>query len=346
MFSKRMKISTASKFCYRFGTGLRAGADLVRLLSSEASQAKGHEQTAMHKLLAGAKEGEQLSEIMAANQAYFPPLMTAMTRVGEATGRLERALLTLSEHFQRQIATRRLFFGAIAWPMLQLIAAIGVISLLIYLMGVLVPAGGGKMADILGFGLRGGSGVLWFWLYCGIVFSVIGGVVWAFFKNLGGVQNLAPLLYMIPKAGPSIQTITISRFCWTMAMALDSGLDPIQSIRLSLDSTDSDYYRASGDDAENAIRGGATLAGAIEATEVFPTEFIARVDIAEHSGTDAESMQQLAVEYDERAKTAIKWLTGLATIIIRVGVALFLIFLIFRIASTYIGALNGAMQPI
>ena len=63
-------------------------------------------------------------------------------------------------------------------------------------------------------------------------------------------QNVVPLIYMIPKLGAAIQTITISRFCWTMALALDSGLDPIRSIRLSLDSTDSEYYQSAADDAE------------------------------------------------------------------------------------------------
>lgn len=57
-------------------------------------------------------------------------------------------------------------------------------------------------------------------------------------------------------------------------------------------------------------------------------------------------MGQLAKEYDERAKGAIRWLTGLATILIRVTVTLFLVYLIFKIAGTYLGALNGAFDPI
>jgi type II secretory pathway component PulF len=269
-----------------------------------------------------------------------------MTRVGEATGRLERALLSLGEHYQHQLATRRMFVQSIAWPMLQLIAGILVLSLLIYLMGVLVPAGGGQMADVLGFGLRGGTGVLKFWLYLAIFFGTIALLVWAFMRNVAGIQNLIPLIYMIPVVGPSIQTLAISRFCWTMALSLDAGLDPIRSIRLALDSTDSDFYRAGADDAEKAIRGGSTLAGALQQTSLFPDDFIGRVAISEHSGTDAESIEFLAREYDERAKSAIKMIAGLATIVIRTSVILVFVYLIFRIASTYINALNSAMEPI
>lgn len=346
MFSPQMNLKAAEQFCYRFGTGLKAGGDLLKLLSSETNQGSPRQRDAMAMLVEGAKKGEQLSTLMEGERSFFPPLMIAMTRVGEATGRLERALLALGEHYQHQLATRRMFIQSIAWPMLQLIAGIGVISLLIYLMGILVPAGGGKMADILGFGLYGASGVLKFWMYLAIFFGGIWLCVWAFMRNVGGVQNLIPLLYKIPVIGPSIQTIAISRFCWTMAICLDSGLDPIRSIRLSLDSTNSDYYRAGSQDAEDAIRNGATLSGALQATDMFPADFIGRIDISEHSGTDAESIGYLAREYDERAKSAIKMLAGAATILIRVTVILVFVFLIFRIAATYINALNGAMAPI
>ncbi len=346
MFSKRMKLSSAAKFCHRFGTGLKAGADLVRLLESEANHGAENERQAMRLLVQGAKKGEHLSSVMAANQAYYPPLLTAMTRVGEATGRLDRTLLTLGEHFQHQLTTRRMFISSITFPTLQLFGGIMVISLLIYLMGILTPAGGGEMADVLGFGMRGGSGVLKFWAYIAVFLGTVGAAVWAFFNNVGGIQNLAPLIYKIPKIGPSIQTITISRFCWTMALSLDAGLDPIRSIRLSLDSTDSDYYRGMADDSEKAIRAGSTLAGALQATDLFPRDFITRVEISEHSGTDAESMDYLAKEYDERAKTAVKWLAGAATLLIRTFIILVFVFLIFRIASTYLGAISGASEDI
>lgn len=340
-----MKLSTASKFTYRLGTGLKAGGDLLRLLQSEAGMGPAKHREAMQQLIAGVKRGESLSSVMA-EESYFPRVMTAMTRVGEETGRLERSLLTLSEHYQHQIATRRTFLSSIAWPMLQLVAGILVISLLIYLMGVLSPPTGGQMTDLLGFGLRGGSGVLWFWFYLSLFFGTLALLIWAFLRNVGGVQNLIPLVYMIPLIGPSLQTITISRFCWTLSLALSAGLDPIRSITLSLDSTDSDYYRGAAGDAEQAIRRGASLSESLQATGLFPEDFIQRIDIAEHSGTDAESIEHLSQEYDERAKQAIKVLAGTATVVIRVTVMLVLIFLIFRLASTVFGFYQLPNEPL
>jgi len=346
VFSPRMKLASAAQFCHRLGVGLRAGADLIKLLDSEASHGSSHQRRAMRLLSEGAARGELLSTVMENEQPFFPRLMTAMTRVGEETGRLERTLLSLATHYEHQKKIRKDFIASIAYPALQLLGAVMVVSLLIYLMGILSPAGGGEMADVLGFGLRGGSGVLWFWLYVGLVLGMVFTVVFAFSRNIAGIQNIVPLIYMIPKIGTAIQTITISRFCWTMALSLDAGLDPIRSIRLSLDSTDSEYYQSAANDAEDAIRNGASLAGALQATNVFPRDFIERVDISEHSGTDAESMDHLATEYDERAKTAIRMLSAAASIIVRTSVMLFLVYMIYRVGATYIGAVNQAMEPI
>lgn len=339
MFSRKMKLTNASKFCYRFGTGLKAGADLMKLLSSEASHGPEVQRQAMAKVAAGAKRGELLSTMMAQDK-FFPPLMTAMIRVGEETGKLEHTLLTLSEHYQQQLATRRAFISSVAWPSLQLFAGVGVISLLILIMGMF------DMADVLGFGLRGVSGVLWLWFYL-LLFCVapLALMIWAFFRNVGGVQNLIPLVYKIPFIGPAIQTITISRFCWTLSLSLAAGLDPIRSIKLSLESTNSDYYRAAADDAEDAIRRGATLAGTLEATNLFPDDFLQRIEIAEHSGTDAESIDYMTKEYDERARRAIAVIAGVATIVIRVTVMIVLIVLIFRIFKTaYMDPINEALN--
>ncbi|MGC6444653.1 MAG: type II secretion system F family protein [Rubripirellula sp.] len=339
-----MKLEAASKFTYRLGTGLGAGADLVRLLQSEASLGSARHRAAIWHLVHGTKGGESLSDLMQSN-SYFPSLMTSIVRVGEETGKIEEALLTLSKHYEHQIETRRSFISSITWPALQLVAGIMIISIMIYLLGVLTT-GGGQMTDMLGLGLRGSAGVLKFWLYLAIFFGVIAACIFAFARNLGGVQNLIPIIYRIPIFGSSLQTLTIRRLCWTLSIALGAGIDPIRAITLGLDSTDSDYYRDGAEKSKKAIRGGASLSEALRATEVLPADFIQRVDIAEFAGVDAESFAQLSKEYDERAKQAMKILSGIATGVVRIVVMGVLIFMIFRIASSVFGFYQIPNEPI
>ena len=228
----------------------------------------------------------------------------------------------------------------------MLTAAICVISLLIYLMGILTPPGGGQMTDLLGWGLRGGTGVLIFWGYLLTFFGILGGASFCFFRNVAGVQNMVPLIYMVPKLGQSIQTITIARFCRALSIALGAGLEPTASIALALDATDSDYYRAARDDTEQSILEGATLSTALDKTGIFPDDFIGKIEIAEHSGTDSESIAFLAAEYDERAQGAMKIISRTISGAILVSVAFFFLYTIFRILSVVLGFYQEAFEPI
>lgn len=341
-----MKLTVAAGFTRRFGIGLRAGADLIQLLKAEAKQGGAKHRGALLSLADDASRGEQLSASMKKQGRYFPSLMVSMTNVGEATGRLERTMLAMADHYENQVSLRRSFISAITMPMLQLFAGLGIISLLIWLLGILTPVTGGQMNDVLGLGLRGTEGVLKFWAVIAMVLAFVFGIYWAFSRNLGGIQNVIPLLYMVPVAGSALQTITLSRFSWTLALSLDAGLDPIRSVDLALDSTASDYYRSGSKKSETAIRGGATLAQSLESTDLFPETFLSRVEVAELSGTDAESIGGIAREYDERAKMAMKAIARLASGMVWATMILVLLFFVIRMVMNVLGVYSSALDGI
>lgn len=350
MFFGRMSLSAAGGFCQRMGTGLRAGADIVVLLESEAKYGSATHREALGYVIEHVKAGHQISEAMGMRPRYFRRLMVTLTRVGENAGKLERTFLTLAKHFEQQVSLRRQFVSSIIWPVMQLVIGLGVISLMIYLMGILQPSAGGQMADMLGFGLRGSRGVAIFWGYIAIVAGALGALYVAFTKNVGGVQNLIPILYMLPKLGPSLQTITLSRFTRTLALAMSAGLDPIRSVKLSLDSTDSDYYRSGGKVFEEAVRDrGDTMATGLRRTDLFPDMFLHLVEVSEVSGTESESIDHIADQYEEQATSAMRTISGVCTGLVWLAVAGTLIFLIMRIALKIFGSggmYDQALAPI
>lgn len=338
MINSRMGLAASTEFCRRFGTAFRAGVDIVTLCRAEAKHGKDRRQAVMAKVAEHVASGHSLAEAMQqADANYFPRLLLSMVRLGEQTGRLERTLLQLADHYQHRLSTRRLFLMSIAWPVLQLVAAIFVIGLLIWLLGVLTPSGGGQLMDITGLGLRGTSGVVIYFTFVGMFFGMIGLFLLALRNNWFNIHAVVPLAYLIPKFGPAIQTITLARFCWTLAMSLDAGLDPMRSVELALDSTDSDYYRSEAKTAKKAIENGKTLGEALAATEIFPRDFLNALEVAELSGTDAESLQSLAQNYDERAKIAVRTLAGILTGVIWVSVIVILVFMILQMARRVFG---------
>lgn len=341
-----MSLRNAANFCRRVGTGFKAGVDFLRLIDSEAKHGDGRKRSVLAEVHRSLRNGNQLHVAMREHASYFPPLMIAMTHAGEVTGKLDRTLIALANYYEERIKIYREFISQITWPAIQLFLAVNVLAAFIYLLGVLTPAGGGQMLDITGLGLRGVSGVLTLYAYVAGVLGVIVAMVVAFQKNVAGVQNLIPILYKIPVMGNALQTITLARFCWTLALSLDGGIDPIRAIHLGLDATDSDYYRSAKDEVEKAILGGATMGEALQATQVFPSEFITEVELAEHSGTDAEAIMHLAEEYDVRSSAAMRTLGAVASGVVRAAVIIAIVLLIIRMLSGLGNVYNEALQPI
>lgn len=349
MFSRRMSLRSTANFCRRVGISFRAGVDILRVLDSESRHGNNRQRSVMSAVHADLRKGNQLHAAMKQQATFFPPLLIAMTNAGEVTGSLDRTLIALADYYDERVKLYKEFLSRIMWPMIQLFAAVNILALLLMVLGMLKPAGGGEMADVTGLGLGiGMPGVLRLYAYVIFFGLMISAVIIGFQKNVAGVQNLVPVLYKVPVAGNALQTITLSRFCWTLALSLEAGVDPIRSLHLGLDATDSDYYRSAKDEIEKSIRGGSDMGEALLATGVFPDEFITEIEVAEMSGTDAEAMHHLAAQYDIRAKSAMRTLasvaSGLVWALVVIGMVVLILRMLMTVGGMYTNAINDASK--
>lgn len=103
--------------------GLTA-ADGVSLLAQED---KGY---GLEAIGAGLDAGQPLSEMLDSHGG-FPPAVSALVRIGEETGRLEEALLSLADYYDRRHRTGKLLKNAVAYPAMTL-------GLMLVVVGVLL----------------------------------------------------------------------------------------------------------------------------------------------------------------------------------------------------------------
>lgn len=335
-----MSLSQRAAFCRRLGTGFRAGLDVVRLCQSEARVGSARHRQVMSDVSSDVANGESLAKAMRNQGRYFSPLLVQMVHVGESTGRLERTLLALADHYEERAKLRKIFLTGIAWPVTQLVAALTIIGLAILLQGLLAGPSGPAM-DASGLGLSGVSGFITYCVSIAAIAAVLTALALAIRANFLSIHRLIPLCYRIPVAGPALQTITLSRVCWTLALTLDAGLDAIRSVKLALLSAGNAYYRDAIPTAEAAIRAGQSLHESLAATGVFPRDFLEGLEVAEMSGTDAESLDRMAQGYEGRAKFALSVLIGVSTFVIWAAVAILIIFFIIRLFMNYVNTINS-----
>jgi type II secretory pathway component PulF len=334
-----MSLRNLGAFCRRMGIGLRSGVDILRLLDNETKSGDKRQRATMLRVHDKIRSGNTLAKSMLEEGKYFPPLLIQMVNASEIGGRTESMFAYMADYYDRLRKTRALFIGQITWPLIQLVMAVTVVGLLILIQGILSPNSG---YDAAGFGLRGLQG---FYIYCltvGATFLlafVAGYWIW---KNWFGCHKiLVPLVQKIPVLGTAFITLGLSRLSMTLSMLLNAGVEAKRSIKQAFLSTGNYYFISGMDRAVEAIGRGASFGDAFDESKVLPDEFVETVRIGELSGTETESLDHLAQQYQERSEGALRTIAMIASTTIWIGVMLMLAFLIIRMAMQYINMLNS-----
>jgi type II secretory pathway component PulF len=340
MFSRRLPLKLLAQWCWSLGSSLRAGMSLLDALKVLKRRGRPRLSGICDHVRRRIEDGDDFVTALHSLDGVFPPLFLALADVACHTGRLPEALRSLEDYYRFQLRLRRQFLSQIFWPAFQLAAAILVVALLIYLLGIVADTRGGPAIDFLGFGLLGANGAL-AWLAGWAAFFVgLAAAYWVLRTGLGRMREVDSTLLRIPALGPCLHLLALSRLSLAMRMTLDSGMSVLKAIRLSLDATDNGAFIAVRQRIVDALEEGDSLHDAFSPHGIFPAEFLEVLYTGEQSGSVPEAMGRLSNEYSERAEHQLTILNTVLGWMVWCCVAAIIIFLVFRIFSTYVGILN------
>lgn len=341
-----MPISTRAliNLCHRVGTAVHSGVDARRIWETEERHAIGPLRNAVSGIREKVAGGGTVAEGMQAADGYFPPMFVQMVAIGEQTGKLDEVLKRLADHYEHLAAMRRTFWIGISWPLFELIFAVVIIGFVIFVTGIIGAASGGGAPDVLGWGLVGTSGAITWFLFCGFV---AGGIALFAHALTSGWLGPQPMLVAmrIPVLGKCMESLALSRLTWSLAIALDSGMDARRAVMLSIKSAQNPYYESSLPRVSAAIRANRQFHESFADGGVFPADFLQQVEVAEMAGATTEALLRLAKEYDERARSSMRVLTGIATALVMMivfGVIIFVIISMF--INVYLKPINDILN--
>jgi type II secretory pathway component PulF len=316
--------------CHRVGTAVRSGVDARKVWELEERHASGSLKNALESIRRHVAAGSTVAEGMRASNGYFPPMFVQMVAVGEQTGKLDEVLQRLGQHYEHLASMRKMFWFGIAWPMIELTGAVLVIGFVIYITGVIAAMNGNEAPDLFGAGLTGTSGAITWFVLCGLV---AGGIVLGTRALARGWFGPGPVLaaMRIPVLGKCLESLALSRLTWALALALDSGMDAKRSVELAIRSAQNPYYESSLPRVAAGIRANREFHESFADGGVFPQDFLQQLEAAEVAGATTEALLRLAKEYEDRARTAMAVLTGIATVGVFVLVFAVIIVAIFML---------------
>ena len=168
----RIQLKPLAELCRRTATSHATGIDARKTWAREANTGNSRKQREFQKVSSAINKGSSVTEAMKLTEGYLPTLVIDMVDVGEQSGRLDESLNRLGAYYEQLRSLRSAFMVGIAWPALQLLVAVLAIGFVIWIMGVINPGkpGPGDLnTDILGFGLKGNSGLMIYFSFVGVI---------------------------------------------------------------------------------------------------------------------------------------------------------------------------------
>ncbi|QOL49555.1 type II secretion system F family protein [Massilia litorea] len=278
------------------GLGIVEG--LEALLEKEANPAA---RGVLERLLAGLREGQRFSSVLAAQPALFPPLYVGIVRAAEGTSDLPRALSRYIDYQQRIDTVRSKIVSASIYPVILLCVGGGVSS---FLIGYVVPRfaevyqGAGRnlpwMSQLLlewgQFASNHGSAIL----LCAIALLAlaVGGV-----RRLLRSGGIARLVGRLPGIGERARIYELSRLYLTLGMLTEGGITIVSAIE-TVQPMVSNTLRTALANARAAIESGRPLSDAFETNGLTTPISLRMLRVGERTGDMGPMLTQSAAFYD------------------------------------------------
>jgi general secretion pathway protein F len=342
-FFERPGVGDIAIMTRQLATLIRAKIPLFEALSALIDQVeKEGLRRALTNVRDQVREGTAFNEALKEHPAIFSDMYTNMVRAGEASGTLEAVLDRLTEFIEKQAKLKGKVTSALAYPLLMVIIAVILISVL---MVAVVPKVTGifeSMGKALPWYTRLLIGVSQFtagywWLILGLG---IGG--WYLFKRWRatpeGRYAWDRIVLSMPIFGPLVQMVAISRFTRTLATLLGAGVALLPAMAIVRTVLGNAALEKVVDEATNSIREGQSIADPLKASGHFPPLVTHMIAIGERSGQLEEMLENIANAYDSSVDNRVQMLTSLLEpliiVVMGAGVAFIAMSILFPLIQT------------
>ena len=314
--TKKVKLANMVVFSRQFATMIDAGVAIVRCLDILEGQTK---DPGLKPVIAACKKdvkgGLSLTDAFSKHPNVFSRLYVNMVKAAETGGILDKILDRLAEFLESEQEIRAKIKGAMIYPVLVLVFALGMVAaLLIFVLPKFQEIFVSMNVEMPGptrflFAVSAIAQHYW-WL--GMIMGVGGFFFYKWYsKTDKGGWQIDALKLKLPVVGELVQKMAISRFSRTFATLIASGVPMMRSLEIVGETAGNRVIAHTIESARNAIREGQKISTPLAASNLFPGMVTHMIDIGEETGRLSEMLAKVSDFYDSEVENAVKTLTSL-----------------------------------
>jgi type IV pilus assembly protein PilC len=315
-FGSGVKLTDMSRFTRQFAAMTSAGLPLVQCLDILSAQTENQTLAASVKQISGdIQGGSTLADALQKHKKIFNSLYCNMVAAGEASGNLDGVLNRLADYQEKADALHRKIKGAMTYPVIVLIVAVGATAAMLTFIVPTFAAMFTDMGGTLPMPTRIVMGISDFLRqFILVIIAIIIGVIAAltsYYKTENGQFNIDAIKLKLPIYGDLERKSAIARFSQTLSTLLSSGVTILDALDITAKTAGNKVVEKGIFRTLEKISGGLNIADPLKETGVFPPMVIHMIAVGEKTGDLAEMLKKVAIFYDEEVNAAVEALTSI-----------------------------------
>jgi general secretion pathway protein F/type IV pilus assembly protein PilC len=304
----RVKLSEVSAFYNQLGDLLKAGVPILRSLDVLGKQ---DPKRAMAGIIREMKEdvsgGVTLADAMEKHTLVFPGLHVGMVRAGEQGGFLEPVLHRLAGFVDQKDQLRNKIISSMIYPAFLLLVGLAIVIVMVtYFLPKLKPMFQGMELPALTVAIMGlGDLFQKYYLLAILVLVLFITLVLPYIRSDSGRYKWQKLQLHLPIFGKIIKMVAICRFCRIFGTLLGNGVQMIPALMISKESAGNVILAEVIGEAAEAVREGKSLAQIFSGSNLFPSDIVDMIAVAEESNRLSEVLVEVADTQEERVARKI-----------------------------------------
>ena len=348
----RIKTKVLTQFTRQLATLVNAGLPLMRGIEVLKRQMK---DPRMLEALNGISEniagGGTFSESLTAYPKIFDNLYVNMVKAGEAGGVLEVVLGRLAEFAEKSERIKNKVKGAMIYPCVVLVAAIGITA---FLLVAVIPKfqqvfndmlGGAALPAVTEFVIGASEFVQHNGLQIFLAVVALVVIIKIIAKTEKGAYFFDVVKLKMPVTGTLAQRSAVSKFTRTLGTLLSSGVPILQSLTITRDTTGNRVLTDAIQNVHDSVKEGESMTQPLSQCKVFPPMVVSMVEVGEETGALADMLTRVANTYDDEVDNAVAGMTAAiepALIIVLAVVVGTIVIAMFLPMVKIIGSVSGA----
>ena len=348
----RIKTKVLTQFTRQLATLVNAGLPLMRGIEVLKRQMRDPRMLeALNGIAENISAGGTFSESLTQYPKIFDNLYVNMVKAGEAGGVLEVVLGRLAEFAEKSERIRNKVKGAMIYPIVVLVAAIGITA---FLLVAVIPKfqqvfndmlGGAALPAITQFVINASEFVQHNGLQIFLALAALVVIMKVVGKTGKGAYFFDVLKLRMPVTGTLAQRSAVSKFTRTLGTLLSSGVPILQSLTITRDTTGNRVLTDAIQSVHDSVKEGESMTQPLSQCKVFPPMVVSMVEVGEETGALADMLTRIANTYDDEVDNAVAGMTAAiepALIIVLAVVVGTIVIAMFLPMVKIIGSVSGA----